>query len=165
MTFSAFEELYRRHSGSLYTLAVRMLGVDQAEEGVQDAFLRAWRKLDSYRAEAPFGIWLRRLATRVYIDRLRPAMRDRAQLGDFDPSDVGGNPGLALDLAAAIAELPVRTRAVFVLHEIEGVDHAEVARQLGVDPGTSKSQLHRARRLLRARLTDRDEEFHERSLD
>jgi len=159
----AFEELYRAHSGRLYSVACRMLGNQtDAEDLLQDIFLTAHRKLDSFRGDSALGTWLYRLATNLCLDHLRSRAARTNQLSDAlddDPAvpDAAGR-GLAdrtvakMDLERALAQLPDGCRAAFVLHDVEGLEHREVAQALGIAEGTSKSQVHKARLRLRALL-------------
>lgn len=159
----AFEELYRAHAGRLYSVACRMLGNQtDAEDLLQDIFLTAHRKLDSFRGESALGTWLYRLATNLCLDHLRSRAARTNQLSDAlddDPAvpDIAGR-GLAdrtvakMDLERALAQLPDGCRAAFVLHDVEGLEHREVAQALGIAEGTSKSQVHKARLRLRALL-------------
>ena len=159
----AFEELYRAHAGRLYSVACRMLGNQtDAEDLLQDIFLTAHRKLDSFRGDSALGTWLYRLATNLCLDHLRSRAARTNQLSDaLDddpavPETVGR--GLAdrtvakMDLERALAQLPDGCRAAFVLHDVEGLEHREVAQALGIAEGTSKSQVHKARLRLRALL-------------
>jgi RNA polymerase sigma-70 factor (ECF subfamily) len=160
----AFEELYGQHARRLYNLALRLLGnAADAEDAVQDAFLLAHRRLDSFRGEASLGTWLYRLGMNLCVDRLRGRAAREAQATDsFDtPGSTlhatarADTPVERLDLKAAIAQLADGARAVFVLHDVEGLEHREIARALGISEGTSKSQLHKARLRLRALLGSR----------
>ena len=157
----AFEELYRQHATRLFSLAYRMLGhAADAEDAVQDAFLLAHRRLDSFRGEAALGTWLYRLTVNQCLDRLRSrATRDQHATESLDEPETHWEPaGRAdstaerMDLQAAIARLPEGGRAVFVLHDVEGLEHREIALTLGISEGTSKSQLHKARLRLRELL-------------
>lgn len=156
---SAFEALYRAHAGRVHALCLRMTGDPaQARELTQDAFVRAWEKLDTFRGESAFGSWLHRLAVNVVLMDRRLAAR-RAE--DTLPEETGaatplhaGAPRHAdrMDLEAAIRALPPMARQVLVLHELEGYEHAEIAGMLGIAEGTSKAHLFRARRILRETL-------------
>lgn len=153
---SAFEALYRRHVGRVYALCLRMTSEPaRAEDHTQETFVRAWQKLDSYRGESAFVTWLSRVAVNVVRgDRRSQLSRqglERPLSGDHEPS-TSGRRGDAVDLERAIGRLPEGARDVFVLHDIEGYRHEEIAGLLEVTVGTSKSQLHRARRLLREAL-------------
>jgi RNA polymerase sigma-70 factor (ECF subfamily) len=150
----AFERFYRATVARVATLARRLLGRERCEEAVQEVYLRAWRGLPSWRGEAGAATWLERLARNTLIH----LVEKRAPLGTSEgdalaeraaPAPLGE---LGLDLEAAIARLPRGARMVFVLHDVEGLAHEEIARALGVTVGTTKSQLHRARMLLRAAL-------------
>ena len=164
----AFERLYRAHAGRVHSLCLRLLADrGHAEEATQDAFVRAWQRLGSFRGESAFGSWLYRLAANVAVDRLRSERRRAGRSGgwDLEGEDPDGAPvrgegppavrhraGEAIDLERAIRALPPRARAVFVLHDLEGYRHGEIADLAGIAEGTSKAQLHRARRLLREAL-------------
>jgi RNA polymerase sigma-70 factor (ECF subfamily) len=162
----AFEELYRAHSGRLFSLAVRMLGNPaDAEDQLQEIFLSAHRKLESFRGESALGTWLYRLAMNQLLDHVRSRAARTGQLTDgLDDAtvlaDAGGHK-LAeraidrIDLERAVAELPEGCRAAFVLHDVEGLEHKEVSEVLGIAEGTSKSQVHKARLRLRALLSQR----------
>ena len=159
----AFEELYRQHSGRLFSLAVRMLGNPaDAEDQLQEIFLSAHRKLESFRGESALGTWLYRLGMNQLLDYVRSRAARTAQLTDgLDDAtllaDAGGH-RLAdraidrIDLERALAELPDGCRAAFVLHDVEGLEHKEVSEVLGIAEGTSKSQVHKARLRLRGLL-------------
>jgi len=155
----AFEELYRENAGRVYLLCLRMCG-DQslAEELAQEAFIRAWQKLGSFRGDSAFSTWLHRVTVNVVLGDRRSTARREARIkpaGDdvlVDLSASVPSPGEALDLERSIAALPGGARAVFVLHDVEGYRHKEIARLIGVAEGTSKAQLHRARKLLRKAL-------------
>ncbi len=155
----AFEELYRLHVGRVHALCLRMSGdAREAEELTQDAFVRAWEKLDSFRGSSAFSSWLHRLAVNVVLASWRAKGRHRERvvsIGDVrslaDPRHEP-KPRLALDLESAIAGLPAGARTVFVLYDVEGYRHRDIAELTGLAVGTSKTQLHRARRLLRKAL-------------
>jgi RNA polymerase sigma factor (sigma-70 family) len=156
----AFEALYRRHAGRVHGVIWRLVGGvhARAEELVQETFVRAWQRLDSFRGESRFATWLHRLAVNTALMDLR-ASRSRPQGSEdaLEPEALGGhveNPGLGLDLERAVAALPPRARAVLVLHDVEGWQHQEIAVELGMAVGTSKAQLHRARQLLRRYLDE-----------
>ena len=159
----AFEELYQAHSGRLFSLAVRMLGNPaDAEDMLQEIFLSAHRKLDSFRGEAALGTWLYRLAMNQILDHVRSRAARTGQLTDGldDTSLLADAAGHRLadraidriDLERALAELPEGCRAAFVLHDVEGLEHREVSDVLGIAEGTSKSQVHKARLRLRGLL-------------
>lgn len=160
----AFEGLYRAHVGRLSALCQRLCADPAAaDELVQRTFVRAWEHLGAFRGEARFATWLARVAVRLFLDERRARQRAPQVLDvDLDEPMLGAGGGSAsssadhvddrCDLERALAALPPRARAVFVLHDIEGHRHEEIAVMMGVDAGTSKSQLHRARRLLREAL-------------
>jgi RNA polymerase sigma-70 factor (ECF subfamily) len=163
---AAFEELYRAHAGKLFSLACRMIGnATDAEDLLQEIFLSAHRKLDGFRGESALGTWLYRLATNHCLDYLRSRAARTNQITDALDDEEGlfetGRRGLAeqtvmkMDLERAMARLPDGCRAAFVLHDVQGLEHREVADVLGIAEGTSKSQVHKARLRLRAMLSER----------
>jgi len=154
----AFERLYRAEVGRVFALAVRLVDKDSAEDLTQEVFVRAWSKLPTFRGEARFGTWLHRLAVNLILTR-RTAIRGReARVAGSEaavscaPDLRCASPGLRMDLERAVQALPGRAREVFVLYDIEGYSHEEIARMMKVTIGTSKSQLHRARMMLREAL-------------
>jgi RNA polymerase sigma-70 factor (ECF subfamily) len=153
---AAFERLYRRHVDRVYSLVRRMLGEDLAEEVTQDVFVRAWQKIDTFRGEAAFGTWLHRLAINLVIGRRRKLAIHRERfLANPDPlidtmsGGRSGAPPQGPEFEAGLRELPDGARQVFVLHDMEGYKHREIAELLGVTTGTTKAQLHRARMVMR----------------
>jgi RNA polymerase sigma factor (sigma-70 family) len=121
--------------------------------------VRAWRKLDSFRGDSRFGTWLHRLAVNAALSdrriRMRQVRRETALEGSVErvtPGDLDVRAGQQMDLEQAIAQLPERARAVLVLYDVEGYSHAEIAEITGMAVGSSKAQLHRARRLVREEL-------------
>jgi RNA polymerase sigma-70 factor (ECF subfamily) len=161
----AFEELYRIFAGPVHNLGLRMCGsVDDAEEIVQETFLEVVRSLGSFRGEAPFGAWLRRVAVSKILSRRRRAGVRRREIGmetdETVPND-GHPPGSAwrcggdrLDLERALAALGQTSRLVVWLYHVEGMTHAEIGDALGRSPSFSKSRLSRAHRNLRQWLND-----------
>lgn len=155
---AAFEALYRATVGRVYALCLRMVAdVGRAEELTQDVFVRAWEKLATFRGESAFTSWLHRLAVNVVLGEARSRKRREGRLESRDDlSEVGDpikiTPGVGMDLERAIAGLPRQARAVFVLHDVEGYRHEEIARLMAMAVGTSKAHLHRARKLLRKAL-------------
>ena len=152
---AAFKAIYRSNVGRVHALCLRMVGDrSTAETLTQDVFVRAWEKLGSYRGDAAFSTWLHRLAVNVVLQERRSSSRRMAR---EKASSVHGNGSSANperadaghDLDRAIATLPTKARMVFVLHDIEGYQHQEIAELMGTSVGTSKAQLHRARQLLR----------------
>ncbi|HUK63349.1 MAG TPA: sigma-70 family RNA polymerase sigma factor [Dongiaceae bacterium] len=160
----AFRELYRRHTPVLYQVALRLLGGSEADaqDVVQESWVRASLKLGDFRWESSLRTWL----TGIVINRARELLRRRSRrpmtaLDDAPEPAVPPPPHLdRVDLERAIATLPDGSRMVLVLHDIEGYTHEEIGHQLGISPGTSKSQLFAARRALRTRLTRRQEQPH-----
>jgi RNA polymerase sigma-70 factor, ECF subfamily len=153
----AFERIYRLHVARIHSLARRMAGSEgDADELTQDVFVRAWERLGTYRGEAAFGTWLHRLAVNVVLNWRRSEAGERQRIGEgVDAELVEGRRSTGaegLDLEGAIERLPRGARQVFVLHDVEGFKHEEIAAMIGVTTGTSKAQLHRARMLLRALL-------------
>jgi RNA polymerase sigma-70 factor (ECF subfamily) len=154
---AAFERLYRSHVARIHSLACRMLGPEDADEATQEVFIRAWEKLGSFRGDSAFGTWLHRLAINHLLGGRASRGRDRERIRQ-DPvamETAGGRRAdveLTMDFEAAIGRLPKGAREVFVLHDVEGFKHYEIARLLGVTEGTSKAQLHRARMSLRRYL-------------
>jgi len=157
---AAFERLYRENIDRVYALCLRMSGdAERAQELAQDVFVRAWEKLGSFEGKSAFSTWLHRLAVNVVLgSRRAEAIRIGRVFGTDDleayetPARGSSDPGHAMDLERAIAALPSGARTVFVLHDVEGYKHEEIAEQHGIAVGTCKAQLHRARRLLREAL-------------
>ena len=163
----AFEELFRLHRRLVYGLSLRMTqDVSEAEDITQEVFVLLLRKVGGYRGEANFTTWLHRLTVNQVLMRFR---RTKARREDA-LEDEEGQPSHEflsaapprssqlidrITLEGAIAQLPPGYRAAFILHDVEGYDHEEVARLLGCAVGTSKSQLHKARTKLRKILTSR----------
>ena len=154
---AAFAALYARHTPVLYAVALRLSGnAADAEDHVHDAWVRAVEGLGRFRFEASLRTWL----VAIVLNRIREAARERVAL-TLDAIAEPAGPDLpplphgvdALDLERAIAALPGGYRTVLVLHDVEGFTHQDIAAMLGIDPGTSKSQLARARRRLRQVLT------------
>jgi RNA polymerase sigma-70 factor (ECF subfamily) len=164
---TAFEALYRRHAARIHGLCLRLTrDRGRAEALTQDTFVKAWLSLGGWSGQGPMAAWLGRIAVNRWRDEWRADRRARARLvdlgedGDLEAAAArapaaarcdGLLPLLtALDLERLVARLPDGARAVFVLHAIEDYPQAEVAALLGISEGTVKSQLHRARALLRA---------------
>jgi RNA polymerase sigma-70 factor, ECF subfamily len=159
----AFEELYRRHNRRVYSLCLRMTqNVSEAEDLAQEVFVHLFRKVGSFRGESAFTTWLHRLTVNKVLMHFRKRkardermtddgeVPEQAVLGTENAARIPVIDRIALD--AAIAQLPPGYRAVFILHDVEGHEHTEVARMLGCSVGTSKSQLHKARLKLRRLL-------------
>ncbi len=155
----AFEALYRLHVDRVYGLCLRMTGnVSEAEDCTQEAFIQAWNKLDLFRGDSAFGTWLHRIAVNSVLGRMRKFKReqDRIQvISEMAISRVSeADTGELQDLADAIDRLPAGARHVFVLHAVYGYSHEETGNMLDIAAGTSKAQLHRARRLLAQQLQE-----------
>ena len=157
----AFESIYRRHAGRVHGVIARLVGAQgvRAEDLTQEAFVRAWQALPKFRFESAVSTWLHRLAVTTALMELRSRRsgprfdEDEDAIDDLGIADSAGNgTALSMDLERAVATLPPRARAVLVLHDVEGWKHEEIAGELGMAVGSSKAQLHRARRLLRERL-------------
>ncbi|MCC6930265.1 MAG: RNA polymerase sigma factor [Gemmatimonadaceae bacterium] len=156
----AFEQLYRSHVNRVFAVCARMVN-DRAlaEELTQDVFVRAWDKLALFRGDSAFGTWLHRLAVNVVLNARKAESRKRSRfedegdmIDDLPQGSQASVPGAAIDLEAAVTLLPPGARKVFVLHDVEGYKHEEIAGMLGITAGGSKAQLHRARHLLREAL-------------
>jgi RNA polymerase sigma-70 factor, ECF subfamily len=156
----AFEALYRAHAGRVYALCLRLKAGDttDATELMQDVFIRAWRRISTFRGDSAFGSWLHRLAVNTMLENARSDRRRVARVLPMDDTSRlegaarSSGVDLRMDMEEAVASLPQGARLAFVLHDVEGYQHQEIAAQLGVSVGTIKAQLHRARRLLRERL-------------
>lgn len=156
---SAFERLYQRSAGRVYAVCVRMTGDPQrARELAHDAFVRAWERLSTFRGEAAFETWIHRIAVNVVLGAARSERRRENRMvtstdETADDTDVrfGSAPPdveTRVDLERAIAALPPRAREVFVLHDVEGYRHDEIADRLDLQSSSVRAQLHRARRLM-----------------
>jgi len=154
---AAFERLYRRHVARVNSLARWLVDPGDAEDAVQEVFIRVWQKLHTFAGQSAFGTWLHRVAVNLLLRRRQTLSQDRKrQVSDeglmLAATGVAERPDLKVALEGAVEKLPAGAREVFVLHDMEGYKHEEIARLLEVDPGTSRSQLHRARLLLRQHL-------------
>jgi RNA polymerase sigma-70 factor (ECF subfamily) len=158
----AFQRLYEENVDRVFALARRMVGHEHARELTQDVFVRAWQKLHTFRGEARFSTWLHRLAVNVMLSRRASFAIERQRFIADDQvlerveSRRSGREH-AMDFEGAIAKLPEGARMIFLLHDVEGYRHEEIAAMLGVTTGTTKAQLHRARMLLRGHLGPRSE--------
>lgn len=162
----AFRALYDANVDRIYRLAYRMAGRDDlARDFTQDAFLRAWERLDQFRGHAAFSTWLHAIAVSVVLNGLRKVDRHRKRersLEDAAPLAAGGRvlePDVRSRLQHAVDELPEIYRTVFLMHDLEGYGHGDIAAALGVAEGTSKARLHRAREKLRTSLGDAMQEY------
>ncbi len=154
---AAFESLYRLHIDRVYGLCLRMTGnASEAEDCTQEAFIQAWNKLSKFRGDSAFGTWLHRIAVNSVLGRIRKSRReqDRMQaVTDISPApETVGDSGNFEDLQNAVDDLPDGARHVFVLHAVYGYSHDETGEMLGIATGTSKAQMHRAKRLLAQNL-------------
>lgn len=150
----AFERLYRRHVARVNALARWLVGGAEVDDAVQEVFIRVWQKLGTFAGQSAFGTWLHRVAVNALLRRRETAAKHRSRHSD-DELALGAaaapvrHPELQMAIERAVDTLPAGAREVFVLHDMEGYKHDEIGEMLGIDPGTSRSQLHRARMLLR----------------
>jgi RNA polymerase sigma-70 factor (ECF subfamily) len=165
---AAFERLYELHSRRVYSLCLRMVGnTAEAEDLAQEAFLQLFRKIATFRGESAFSTWLHRLAVNVVLMKLRKKSGKEASLDQVtEPDEESGAPGRdfgtpdvrltgsldRVNLQRAVDQLPPGYKAVFVLHDVQGYEHNEIAEIMGCSIGNSKSQLHKARMRLRELL-------------
>ena len=153
----AFEQLYRTHLPRVHSLVRRMAGGRDTDELTQDVFVRVWQKLGTFRGDSAFTTWLHRLTVNVVIERFRSnaTRRQRLREGEdiFETLAAPARSGdLSMDFETALMKLPDGAREIFVLHDVEGYKHHEIATLLEISAGTSKAQLHRARMMLRKHL-------------
>jgi RNA polymerase sigma-70 factor (ECF subfamily) len=175
----AFSKLYALHKRRVYTLCLRMLGnVSEAEDMTQEAFLHLFRKIGSFRGESAFSTWLHRLTVNLVLMHLRkkglnlvsleetinPSEDDapKRDFGSRDPQLAGSVDRVALE--RAVASLPPGYRMVFILHDVEGFEHNEIATMLECSTGNSKSQLHKARLKLRELLRQPEQSIQQAGL-
>jgi RNA polymerase sigma-70 factor, ECF subfamily len=167
---AAFERLYRLHNRRVYSLCLRMVGnTAEAEDLTQEAFLQLFRKIATFRGESAFSTWLHRLAVNVVLMKLRRKSGNESSLEQMtEPDEESGTPrrdfgaaDLALigsldriNLQRAVEQLPPGYKAIFVLHDVQGYEHNEIAEIMGCSIGNSKSQLHKARMRLRDLLKE-----------
>ena len=149
----AFEALYKLHIDRVYGICLRMTGnVSEAEDCAQEAFIQAWKKMGKFRGDSAFSTWLHRVAVNAVLGRIRKSKREQDRImavADTAPPPVAtGDTGELRDLSEAVDRLPEGARNVFVLHAVYGYSHDETGEMLGIATGTSKAQLHRAKRLL-----------------
>ncbi|HLG04564.1 MAG TPA: RNA polymerase sigma factor [Gemmatimonadales bacterium] len=154
---AAFERLYHRHVARVNRLALWLLDANDADDAVQEVFIRVWQKLHTFAGQSSFGTWLHRVAVNLMLRRRknRGIARQRFGVGEGELEALSApveRPDLRVAIERAVGRLPRGAREVFVLHDMEGYKHEEIAELLEVDPGTSRSQLHRARMLLRQQL-------------
>ena len=157
----AFEKLYERHNRRVYSLCLRMTqNAAEAEDLAQEAFIQLFRKIGSFRGDSAFTTWLHRLTVNVVLNARKSETRRQSRIEEPD-EEQGGIEGVAgvvgsplapgdlIDLEQAMTRLPPGAKRVFVLHDVQGYKHEEIAEMLGVTTGATKAQLHRARLLLR----------------
>ena len=163
---AAQRELYEAHVDRVYRLAYRMVGEDAlARDLTQDTFVRVFEKLDGFRGDAAFTTWLHSVATSVVLNGLRTRKRIRSREKDMEAARHIGvtpnrlEPDVRRRLTEAVNGLPEGYRTVFVMHDLEGYTHREIAAALDVKTGTSKARLSRARARLRIELQDFAEEW------
>ncbi|HEY3570216.1 MAG TPA: sigma-70 family RNA polymerase sigma factor [Thermoanaerobaculia bacterium] len=161
---AAFRALYRRHTGALYQFALRILGGSEmdAEDIVQETWIRAVAGLTRFRWESSFRTWLIGIGlnrVRKSLRRVRPAQQE--DLERLEAELVAPDRAGRIDLEQAVRLLPDGYRAVLVLHDVEGFTHDEISRSLGITPGTSRSQLHFARRAVRRLLGAQGGQIHD----
>ena len=154
---TAFESLYRLHVDRVYGLCLRMTGnPSEAEDCTQEAFIQAWNKLSKFRGDSAFSTWMHRIAVNSVLGRMRKARRELDKMQavmDISPApETVGDSGNFEDLQNVVDDLPDGARHVFVLHAVYGYSHDETGDMLGIAAGTSKAQLHRAKRLLAQQL-------------
>jgi len=155
---SAFEKLYRLNVGKVYAICLRItVDRNKAEELTQDTFVRAWENLDSFRGESLFSTWLYRIAVNVTLIHMRSNRRRFARFSSLSKliklsSREEHSSGIGIDIEKAITKLPLNAKMIFIMHDIEGYKHDEIAEMMSIAPGTTKAQLHRARSLLREAL-------------
>jgi RNA polymerase sigma-70 factor (ECF subfamily) len=172
---SAFEALFCRNKQRVYAVCLRMIGnTAEAEELTQEAFLQMFRKLDTFRGDSAFSTWLHRVSVNTVLMRLRKknlqvmSLEEATSVDEFDEQKIefgAPDPVLSgsidrLHLERAIAQLPPGYKQIFVLHDVEGYEHHEIAEMLGVSIGNTKSQLHKARTRLRKLLQETGREYH-----
>lgn len=149
----AFEALYRTHAPAAYAVCRRMLGGDpDARELLQDVFVRAWERLPSFRGESSLATWLHRLTVNMVLERMRTSKREASRRGEAADDSLGrsteSDTDARLDLESALATLAPGARRVFVLHDVYGYSHDEIATLAGIAAATARVQLWRARRAL-----------------
>lgn len=155
----AFERLYRRHAAHVRATAAWLLGDSDVDDAVQEVFIRLWNKIHLFRGSSSFGTWFGRLTVNVVLRQRANSRRDTDRLSsNEDATDlIAARPReleAAMDIESAVAALPARARDVFVLHDVQGLEHEEIGEMLGIAASTSRSQLARARLALRRWFTD-----------
>jgi RNA polymerase sigma-70 factor (ECF subfamily) len=163
----AFRDLYDSNVSKVYGLCLRMsANIDTAEELTQEVFIKAWRKLADFKSESKFSTWLHRIAVNEFLSRKRTEKRnaDKIQraaeewkMSMMQYYSFSKEREISMDLEKAIAHLPEQQKAAFLLHDVEGYQHNEIAQMMNISEGTSKSNLHRARKLLRSLLRNENQ--------
>lgn len=163
---NAFRRLYDGNVDRIYRLTYRMAGSDDlARDFTQETFLRAWQRLDQFRGDAAFSTWLHSIAVSVSLNGIRKADRHRKRERSLEDAAHLARTGPVADhevrdrLRGAVDDLPEIYRTVFLMHDLEGYSHGEIAETLGVAEGTSKARLFRARAKLRESLGDAMQEY------
>jgi RNA polymerase sigma-70 factor (ECF subfamily) len=157
---AAARELYDAHAGHVYRLIFRLAGdSDLADDCMQDTFIRVFQRIVEYRGEASIGTWIRKVAASVTLNALRSSKRFRGREVDLEHAEAVetaeyGDPQVRARLKEAIDALPDHYRLVFIMYDVEGYSHDEISKVLGVNEGTSKARLSRARARLRNALSD-----------
>ncbi|HEX2788526.1 MAG TPA: RNA polymerase sigma factor [Ignavibacteria bacterium] len=156
---SAFKKLFDKYSGKIYAFSLRLtMNTESAEEIVQETFIKAWNKLESFRFESKFSTWLFGIAYNEFLmhNRSKNKRDEKFVLADMNELlniKTVFNFDTNIDIEKAISKLPEQAKAVFVLHEIEGYKHNEIAEMINIQEGTSKAHLNRARKILREELS------------
>lgn len=156
---SAFETLYRGHANQVFLLCLRLSGCkSRAEDFMQEAFIKAWQALEKFKGDSQFSTWIYRIAVNTVLAEKRKntldLVYDHDWERDFEQSLTATHSSSQIDLEKAIAQLPAQARQVLVLHDIVGMTHQEIGRELSIAAGTSKAHVNRARTLLKAMLAD-----------
>lgn len=157
----AYKELYERNVGRVYALCLRITAnEDLADELTQEVFIKAWEKIKTFGFQSRFSTWLHSIAMNTFLMMKRTEKRFSEKLNELGgmlhhdkPAHAGHSWDTGIDLENTIAELPEKMRTAFVLHDIEGYKHREISKMLDIEVGTSKAHLHRARKIIREKLS------------
>ncbi len=160
----AFKSLYEKYSGRVYALALRMCcNNDIADDLTQEVFIKVWESISSFKGDSAFYSWLHRICINCFLMKLRTDKNYEKKIGDSFNNSEGNVLMLAytkddfsLDMEKAIQKLPSQAKLIFILFEIEGYKHKEISQMLNIEEGTSKAHLHRARKILRENLIEKD---------
>lgn len=155
---SAFKKLFDKYSGKIYAFSLRLtFDIESAEEITQETFIKAWSKLGSFRFESKFSTWLFGIAYNEFLMQVRSRNKQNEKFVSTDLNELNipaiFNFDTNIDVEKAISKLPEQARAVFILHEVEGYKHYEIAEMINIQEGTSKAHLNRARKILREELS------------